>query len=476
MTSEAPEGRPIASRGAWLATEVEPRRGQPKRNVSSMSLLFMLGVAALLVGLAAAMQSTSYDIWGGLLWGSLLLLVTLPIATRAARREKDPRIGRILLLAALAKLSVGTLARYWEAEVLYKASDAEGYYNAGVHLIPQFQNGNFANLGSIVGTRFIEVISGLVLTIINQTRLGEFVVFSWMSFLGMFLFYKAFRLGFPEGDHRRYLLLLFFWPSMLFWPSSVGKDAWMVLMLGMSVLGVANLFVGRWRGFVWLGAGSLGCIMVRPHLSLIVIAGFALGLVLRRNRGQYTRMLARPFGTAVLLVGMIAVGGLVFQATQSFFKLDNLDLESAQAVLDSTSLKTSEGGSSFTPPSPNSPVGFVAATVTVMFRPFPTEAGGAAVATGLEGVLLAGLVVLSWRRIIRIPRMCLRNPFVAFATGYTAVFIFAFSSISNFGILARERSQLFPVLFILMAIPKREKGVTASEEASEDIALLASTS
>ena len=243
-------------------------------------------------------------------------------------------------------------------------------------------------------------------------------------------------------------------------------------MLGMCALGVANLFVGRWRGFVWLAMGSLGCIMVRPHLALIVIAGFALGLLLRRNRGRYTRLLARPLGTVVLLVGMILAGAVMFQQTQSFFKLDSLDLESAQAVLDSTTLQTSEGGSAFSPPSPTSPVGYVEATVTVLFRPFPTEVTGAALLSSVEGVLLAGLVVVSWRRLIRIPRMSLRNAYVAFAVGYTAVFIFAFASISNFGILARERSQFFPVLFVLLAIPKRERGVTASDEVSEDIALL----
>lgn len=465
MSSVAPEHRAIATRGAWLPTE--QRAHGKKRNVSSMSLLFVLGVTALLIALAIAMQTTGYEVWGALLVGSVLLVVTIPLATRAAKLENDPKVGRIILLALFVKLSIGSLARYFVAHVVYSASDAQGYYNAGLLLVPQFQRWNFADLGALIGTRFVEVVSGIVLTIINETQLGEFIVFSWMSFLGLYLFYQAFRLAFPEGDHKRYRLLIFFWPSMLFWPSSVGKDAWMVWMLGMCALGVANLMVGRFRGFAWLAVGSFGCIMVRPHLALIIVAAFALGLVLRRNRGAYSRMLARPLGTIVLFVGMIVFGALTFQQTQSFFKLDSLDLESAQAVIDSTTLKTAEGGSSFTPPSPNSPLGFVEATVTVMFRPFPTEVGGAAFLTGLEGMALATLVVISWRRVVRIPRMMLQNAYVAFSVGYSFIFIFAFASISNFGILARERSQFFPLLFVLLALPKK-KGRGEVDEASED--------
>jgi hypothetical protein len=196
--------------------------------------------------------------------------------------------------------------------------------------------------------------------------------------------------------------------------------------------------------------------------------------VLRRNRGRYARILAQPLGTAALLVGMILAGAVMFQQTESFFNLDSLDLESGQGVLSSTSEITAEGGSAYTAVSPNSPVGYAQAAVTVMFRPFPTEVRGAALFTGVEGVLLAGLVVGSRRRIVRVPRMSMQNAYVAFAAAYSFVFIYAFSSISNFGILARERSQFFPVLFVLLAIPQRRQDGDA-DDATDDTALVTST-
>jgi hypothetical protein len=59
----------------------------------------------------------------------------------------------------------------------------------------------------------------------------------------------------------------------------------------------------------------------------------------------------------------------------------------------------------------------------------------------------------SRRRLARVPRELLRRPYAAFALVYTFAFIYAFSSINNFGILVRERSQLLPVLFVVLCLP-----------------------
>ena len=374
-------------------------------------------------------------------------------------------MGRLILLAAVLKLSVGTGARFVQTTIMYKASDATSYLNAGTLLVPQFRMWDFSDLGKLSATRFIEVTTGLVLAVIGDTTLGAYVVYSWLAFVGLCFFYQAFRIAFPEGNLGRYRLLLFLWPSTLFWPSSVGKDAWMMAMLGMSVLGIANLLVGRFRGFMWLGIGTVGCVIVRPHMSLIIAGAFAIALVLRRNRGTYTRLLAGPFGTFVLMTGIVLASLVLFAQTQSFFKLDSLDLESAQTVLDQTADQTAEGGSSFVPPDPTTPVGYVEGVATILLRPFPFELQpGLGTVASLEGVLMAGLIVASWRRVIRIPLMMLRNAYVAFAVAYSAAFIFGFSSFSNFGILARERVQLFPVLFVLFALPSTPR-LTRAERA-----------
>src|SRR4051812_8089203 len=98
----------MATRGAWLDVRPESTHrfaARRERRVSAMSLLFVLAVTFTLVGLAVAMQTTNYDVWGAFLVAPVLLLLTVPFATSAARREGDPRVGRLILMAAVIKLS-----------------------------------------------------------------------------------------------------------------------------------------------------------------------------------------------------------------------------------------------------------------------------------------------------------------------------------------------------------------------------------
>jgi len=166
------------------------------------------------------------------------------MANRAARRD-GPVIGRIVLVAAGVRVLVAPLFRYWMAFSLYGGfSDSADYHQAGVVLAPLFRHGIYRDLGHISGTRFLEILTGQVYAFIGPTLLGGFMVFSWFSFIGCYLFYRAFRTAYPDGDGRRYALLVFFFPTMLFWPSSIGKEAFMILALGAAALGAAQLFSG----------------------------------------------------------------------------------------------------------------------------------------------------------------------------------------------------------------------------------------
>ena len=152
---------------------------------------------------------------------------------------------------------IGACIRYAVVFDVYGGSaDAKAYDKAGRAargVVP----GRTPRLraGSDKNTHFIEVVTGFVYTIIGPTQLGGFFVFSWLGFLGLYFFYRAFALAVPHGDHRRYALVLFFVPSLLFWSSSIGKEAWMTLTLGMVAYGAARAFTRKPFGFVFLGLG-----------------------------------------------------------------------------------------------------------------------------------------------------------------------------------------------------------------------------
>ena len=282
-------------------------------------------------------------------------------------------------------------------------------------------------------------------TVTGRTGLGGYVVFSFMSFFGLYLFYRAFCIAVPDGLRRRYVLMVFYLPSVVFWPSSIGKEAWMITMLGIGCYGLARLLTQQRYGYLTVIIGLTGMGIVRPHVAAIFGVGAASAFLLRSNKG----------GTGKKLVGLLVfavIAGVLINQMQSFFDLgNNFD---PNAVLEETTRRSSQGGSEFQPVNPTSPAQFPWAVVTVLFRPFLYEAGGGAgMITALEGTILLALFVWNLPRLVRLPTMMVRRPYVAHAIMYTVAFVFAFSAIANFGILARQRTQLYPIATVALAMP-----------------------
>ncbi|HEX6331130.1 MAG TPA: hypothetical protein VF129_07565, partial [Actinomycetota bacterium] len=91
--------------------------------------------------------------------------------------------------------------------------------------------------------------------------------------------------------------------------------------------------------------------------------------------------------------------------------------------------------------------------VTVLFRPFIFEAHNTqALVAAVEGSVLIAIVLYHWRSLVASLRGFRRQPYVAFVLAYVAMFIVGFSSIANFGILARQRVQLYPLFFVLLSL------------------------
>ena len=92
--------------------------------------------------------------------------------------------------------------------------------------------------------------------------------------------------------------------------------------------------------------------------------------------------------------------------------------------------------------------------MTVLFRPLIVDAHNVqALISGIEGTFLLLFSVVRYKWILAAIGSIRRQPYVAFAIGYTGLFIVAFSSVANFGLLARERTQLLPFFLVLLTIP-----------------------
>ena len=421
------------------------------------ALVISMVVAAIVPAWIYFTATTTYMTWGVFPVIIGVIAVTYPVARHIAASEDDKSwLIWLLMLALLAKI-VASLVRYYVAFEVYGGSaDAARYFNEGSRFAANLREGEWLyepRTRGGEGTEILRQITGLIVFVIGDTRLGAFVFFAWMSYVGLLLFYVGFRLAEPDADHRRYALLLFFVPTLVYWPSSIGKEAWMMLTLGLATYGAARLYRQRPGALLLIALGIVGSGMVRPHMSALLIVAIAVGFVLRRNERI---SLFGPIAKSITGIAVVGLSIFAVQLAEEQFQVeDGEGISGVERVIDETAVQTGDGGGSTFEATPaTNPIHLPMAILTVMFRPLPFEAHNLqALVSSLEGVFLLGLMVASRRRFRQALRMMWRRPFIAFAFTYSLMFIIAFSSFGNFGLLARQRSQLFPLALVFFALP-----------------------
>ncbi len=412
----------------------------------------------------------------GLVSGAFMLIDAIPlvpilayvayrIAQRFAQRDDDPEVGQIVYAAFWAKM-IGALVRAAVVAWQYKGvSDGTEYHQFGKVFAPMFRSFDFSQAGPWSGTDFMKNFTGVVYSFTGASQVSGAVVMSFLSFLGAVLFWRAFKIAVPTGAVRRYALLVLFLPSMLYWPSSLGKEGWAIFCLGLGSYGVAKVLTGGiGSGAVLVAAGLWGATMLRPHVAITMFVGIALAGLVGKPRGD----VGKSSLLRILLFGvLLVVGGYLSTSTAAFFGVPALNQETVNEQLANAEGRTQEAGSVFTPYSMSNPANTPFAFVTVLFRPFPVEASSAvALVSSLEGVFL---LVLTWKsrsRLRALFRSMRRHPYIAYCLGVMVTLIYAFSAFSNFGILSRQRTQALPFfLALLCGPPWKREGAIPTEEA-----------
>jgi len=394
-----------------------------------------------------------------LIVGPGLFLLSVPLLRSEAARSGDSKLYGILLLALAVKLA-GALLRHFVGYTVYLGqNDATGYFNYGVSLGEQFRDGNFATgLPSLTGTDFLRFFSGLVYTFLPASRIAGFLVFAWLGFWGQVFFYRAYRIAVPEGRSRAYGYWVLFLPSLVYWPSSIGKEAWMMLALGLAALGAAHVLAGRTgKGLLVAGLGMWFAALVRPPMAGIVALALASAVVLRPPNPAHRQF--APIAKAVSLVAVSVLVVLFIGRAQEFLNAESLTSSAGiSQELTELSERADKGGSEFTPAIVRSPLDLPLAGLTVLFRPLVTEAHNAqALAAATESTVLLLLAVYRLPWIVAAIRSGRRQPYVVFALVYVALFVVAFSAFPNFGLLARQRVQVLPLLLVLLTVPPQRR-------------------
>jgi hypothetical protein len=236
----------------------------------------------------------------------------------------------------------------------------------------------------------------------------------------------------------------------------------MMFGVGLAMYGAARLLTSGYRGLLPLLLGLAATYMVRPHVTVLLVGALLTAVALRpsRNPSPLTPILK---GGALVLVGAVAVLA-VFQAAD-FLGVEEVSVENLRNEFETVNANTAQGGSEFGGAAVTNPLLLPWAIITVLFRPFPWEAGGGpALLSSLEGVLLIALTWQARRRILGGLRMLRSQPYLVFALTYLLLFVLVFSGFSNFGILVRQRSLVLPAFLVFLALPAAWAKVTSRRE------------
>lgn len=358
-------------------------------------------------------------------------------------------LGGVVSFAIVVKL-MGATGRYLVLAGLYDfGGDASSYHREGV-VSGQFWR-NFqvppTTGGGSAGTRFVEQVTGILYAPAAPTILGGFILFASLAFLGQVMFYLAFRRIAPARSLRWYAAAIFFLPSLVFWPSSIGKESLMLLFLGVSAYGAVRVlhdYAFRWAAVTVGGLAAMAA--VRVHVAALFAVALAVPLVVGRKadvRFSWTRRLVLVAAAGALVV--VAAGGItdVFGVEASGEDLD--------PFLRDIERRTSQGGSAVEGEAILQGGNPASAALRVLFRPLPQEAHNAqALASAAESVVL--LAALAWNlpRMIRHAGRLRRYPYLLMSLLFTGGFVIAFSSLFNLGILARQRIQALPFLLAVL--------------------------
>ena len=325
-----------------------------------------------------------------------VIFICFALITVIARN--NPFLFRLMIVALVVKLLAAWI---YTALPAFQLSDIKGIYFDGAR---QFSESSvplteYFSFQTLWGTDFIIAIGASLFSLIGPSLAGVMALFAIASFWGQFLFYCAFVRAFPSGNRRMAAVVLFFFPSIVYWTAAFGKDALTLLAISLITYGIARRF--DTRGWTLIVAGLVLASLVRPHIGAFLAVSLFMSFLMADISHGGRRMI----GLKLLLFPVF----LVICLTVVIYSRDSLQFNSvddASARVEFSYMNNQIGGSAFGEGETvkerliQSPV--------LMFRPFLWEANNlTAILASCESIMLF-LVVFS--RVEAIFSVCYKMP------------------------------------------------------------------
>ena len=379
-----------------------------------------------------------------------------------ARHPDEPWLGWMFVLAVLVKEFASHMRYSTLINDYGQVGDASVYdtYGARYYRYWTGQSNLVSILDDIRKSNFLRFFTGVIYYLFGNDMIAGFMAFGLIAFAGSYLWYRATVEAVPFLDRRLYFIIVMFVPSILFWPSSIGKEALMQFAIGSAALATAHMLNGKLLRGLLVGVPGFWLMwVVRPHLLALVV--LAAGVAYLFGRGPRARSNASVSTSLVRPIGLVIIGFvLAFALTQGAksLGLPSLTLGSVQNELEDTTASTQQGGSAFNPGDTSlSPLRLPQGAMTVLLRPFPWEAPGfLQKLASLEGIALMGFIFIRRKSLAASLRHIRIVPFLFYCWVLTVLYSLTFQAFANFGLLTRQRSLVLPALYVLLCLDWRK--------------------
>ncbi len=312
---------------------------------------------------------------------------------------------------------------------LYNPSDSKEYFRIAT------STSNWFDLWG-TGTPFMNWLAWPVANFMGFNYAATMYFFSFFGFWGILNFYLAIKEQIgplpPVMGSLSWIELIWLLPNIHFWSGSLGKGVLALFSVSLFVYGLSR-FNTR---LVYIFLGALLAYMIRPHLSLVMVGGFLLGVVLSGKS----------------INGWVKLGLVIVSSIAAYYFLQSsleiaTDWQSDNLAdfLENRSASLQQAGSGVDISNYN----IFMKLFTFWFRPLFVDSGGVlGLITSFENSIYLFFLFIIIRYAA--PRFSQWNGWYK-----SALFIFLFGSLalsqitSNLGIAMRQKAQLMPLFFFI---------------------------
>jgi hypothetical protein len=290
--------------------------------------------------------------------------------------------------------------------------------------------------------------------------------YSLFAFWGLWKLYQVFIYFYPSM-YKEMGYVIMFYPSAIFWTSSILKDPLCIGALGLLVYSVTSIFF--WyknivRHVIIATVCATMVYIIKPYIIIAFAPALLFWLFMQYNykiKSSLVRRFLAIFAVAISVFG----GNLLFTSLTSS---ETTKRFSSEAIAESIkeqgkNFNVTSGGSKFSlgtfDPSPMGMAKmFPKAVNASLFRPYLWEVRNPLMLiSALEScILLLTTIIILFRfrfNIFRIFNIILSEPFVLFSLVFTIIFAGAVGlSTLNFGALVRYKTPCLPFFGLVLAV------------------------